>query len=161
VIIFVLELNRVQEIVNQLSSSQDFWAVLTCKAECYNEFNAEIVLQDLVNHPQLWKGFIFSHSIFAPDPKGISLGQLIDNLMNIAKLPANRWGGDTLYILAENEALTVSRLLDLGKIWQASEVMIRDGTSEIGEWTMARTINRRLKRAMFDEDLDAIILKYW
>jgi len=64
---------------------------------------------------------------------------------------------DTLYLLTQNQDVTVSKLLDLGKKWRADVVEVCDASDQQLEW--------RLKKALWSSDFpnrtDAVIISYW
>ena len=89
----------------------------------------------MIKNYTLWASFLFTKPIFAPDENGLSFSGLIDTLLAMANYrpmpPENiiyfvSYPADTLYILTENQATTVSSLLDFGKKWRADVVDIID-----------------------------------
>jgi hypothetical protein len=84
------------------------------------------------------------------------------NVSSSSSSPTN-----TLYILAENQDLTVSQLLDFGKKWRADEVSICDGNSieQEEDWEFRDYVSLRLRGGLWSEnfkrDRDAAIVSYW
>ena len=71
----MLELNTIQSIA-QSYSPQELFAALVWQRR-FNEFDGQEVVTDLANHSNLWKSFLFTKPIYAPDKDGLSFCGLI------------------------------------------------------------------------------------
>jgi hypothetical protein len=169
----MLNLDKIQTIA-ETYSPQELFATLVYQRR-FNEFNGEEVITDLAANPHLWQSFVFSKPIYAPDKSGLSFNGVVETLLAMANyrpMPAASiihfipYPADTLYILAENQDLTVSQLLDFGKKWRADEVSICDGNSiEEEDWEFRDYVSLRLQGGLWGEnfkrDRDAAIVSYW
>lgn len=122
----------------------------------------------------IWKSFLFTKPLYAPDKDGLSFCGLIDMLLamaNYRQMPASSmlhfipYPADTLYVLALNQDLVVAQLMELGKKWRADSVDICDGASKDEEWEFREYTSLRLKRALwgdgFKREREAVIICYW
>jgi hypothetical protein len=168
----MLDLGKIQSIA-QSYSPQELFAALVWQRQ-FNQFDGEQVIADLSNHTDLWASFLFTKPIFAPDEKGLSFGGVVDTLLAMANyrpMPDSSiihfvaYPADTLYILAENQDVKVSQLLDLGKKWQADSVEVSDGTNEDYSYQLKRRLRYRFEGALWGEDTqqdrDAVVVSYW
>jgi hypothetical protein len=170
----MLNLNAIQ-LIAQSYSPQDLFAALVWQRQ-FNEFDGQEVITDLSQHPDLWKSFLFTKPIYAPDKDGLSFNGVIETLLAMANyrpMPESSiihfipYPADTLYILAENQDVVVAQLMDLGKKWRADSVEVCDGhhADETEDWEFRDYIFIRLRNALWGEDLkrnrDAVILSYW
>lgn len=168
----MLDLAKIKYIA-QSYSPQELFAALVWQRR-FNQFNGEEVITDLSNHSDLWASFLFTKPIFAPDEDGLSFGGVLDTLLAMANyrpMPSSSiihfvaYPADTLYILAENQDITVSQLMDLGKKWRADSVDVTDGTNEDYGWRLQRRLRTRLEGSLFGESMqqnrDAVIISYW
>jgi hypothetical protein len=168
----MLDLTKIQSIA-QTYSPQELFAAMIWQRQ-FNEFDGQIVITDLSNHPDLWESFLFSKPIYASDPDGLSFSGVIDTLLAMANyrpVPSESiihfiaYPADTLYILSENQDTKVSQLLDLGKKWQADSVEITDGTNSDYSYRLQRRLRSRLLEGL-DLDTtrtacDAVVVSYW
>ena len=117
---------------------------------------------------------MFTKPIYAPDKDGLSFSGLLDTLLAMANyrpMPETStihfipYPADTLYILTENQDLTVAQLMDLGKKWRADSVDVCDGSDENGSWEFRDYVSIRLRKSLWSEDFrrdrDAVIISYW
>lgn len=166
----MLDLAKIQFIA-QSYSPQEIIAALVWQRQ-FNEFDGEEVITDLANHPNLWKSFLFTKPIYAPDKNGLSFNGVLDTLLAMANyrpMPETStihfipYPADTLYVLAENQDLIVAQLIDLGKKWRADSVDVCDGSSEDEDWKFRDYVSIRLRGALWGEDFrrDAVIISYW
>ena len=160
----MLDVNQIQSIA-QSYSPQELFAALVWQRR-FNQFDGQQVIHDLCVHQGLWASFLFTKPIFSPDEDGLSFGGLVDTLLAMANyrpMPETSiihfipYPADTLYLLTQNQDVTVSKLLDLGKKWQADVVEVCDASDQQLEW--------RLKKALWSPDFpnrtDAVIISYW
>jgi hypothetical protein len=133
----MLDTNKIQAIA-QSYSPQELFAALVWQRQ-FNQFDGPEVITDLANHPDLWKSFVFTKPIYAPDQDGLSFNGVVETLLAMANyrpMPETSvihfipYPADTLYVLAENQDVIVAQLMDLGKKWRADVVDICDGSSE-------------------------------
>lgn len=168
----MLELERIQ-LLAQSYSPQELFAALVWQRR-FNKFDGQEVIADLTNHHYLWKSFLFTKPIYAPDKDGLSFNGVLETLLAIANyrpMPETSmihfipYPADTLYVLAENQDMIVARLVDLGKKWRADSVDVCDGSSEEEDWEFRDYVSIRLRRALWGEgfkrDRDAVIISYW
>ena len=163
---------RIQSVA-QSYSPQELFAALVWQRQI-NEFNGEEVITDLANQPNLWKSFLFTKPIYAPDKNGLSFNGVLETLLAMANyrpMPETSmlhfipYPADTLYVLAENQDMIVAQLIDLGKKWRADSVDVCDGSNEDEDWKIRDYILICLRRALWGEDFkqnrDAVIISYW
>lgn len=90
----------------------------------FNSFDGPEVIADLAKHANLWKSFVFTKPVYAPDKDGLSFNGVLDTLLAMANykpVPESnivsfvRYPADPLCLLAENGDIIVSQLFDLGK----------------------------------------------
>jgi len=168
----MLDLNRIQSIA-QSYSPQELFAALVWQRQ-FNKFDGQEVIQDLAGQPNLWKSFLFTKPIYAPDKDGLSFNGVLETLFAMANyrpMPESSiihfipYPADTLYVLAENQDLIVAELMDLGKKWQADVVDVCDGTPEAEDWEFRDYVAIRLRKALwgedFQQDRDAVVISYW
>ena len=168
----ILDVDKIQLIATS-NSPQELVAALVWQRQ-FNEFDGQEVITDLANHPDLWKSFLFTKPIYAPDKDGLSFNGVIDTLLAMANyrpMPATSvihfvpYPADTLYVLTENQDLIVAQLMDLGKKWRADVVDVSDGASEEEDWEFRDYVSMRLRRALWGEDFkrdrDAVVISYW
>jgi hypothetical protein len=169
----MLDINKIRSIADSYSP-QELFAALVYQRQ-FNEFNGEQVIADLANYPNLWKSFLFTKPIYAPDRNGMSFNGLLDTLLamaNYRSMPASSiihfiaYPADTLYILTENQDSIVAQLIDFGKKWKADSVDVCDGRSEDEEWQFRDYVSLRLQRALWNDtdierDRDAVVISYW
>lgn len=168
----MLDLAKIQSIA-QSYSPQELFAALVWQRR-FNEFDGEEVITDLANHPNLWKSFLFTKPIYAPDKNGLSFNGVLETLLAMANyrpMPETSmihfipYPADTLYVLAENQDLIVAQLIDLGKKWRADAVDVCDGSNEDEDWEFRDYVSIRLRGALWGEDLrrdcDAVVISYW
>lgn len=65
----MLELEGIQSLA-QSYSPQELFAALVWQRR-FNEFDEQEVITDLTNHHHLWKRFLFTKPIYAPDQRWI------------------------------------------------------------------------------------------
>lgn len=168
----MLDLNKIQSIAQSYSPQQLFAALVWQRQ--FNSFDGKEVITDLANYPNLWKSFLFTKPIYAPDKDGLSFNGLLDTLLAMANyrpMPETSmihfisYPADTLYILTENQDITVAQLMDLGKKWRADSVDVCDGSDENEDWEFRDYVSIRLRKALWSEDFrrerDAVIISYW
>jgi hypothetical protein len=170
----MLNLDTIQTIA-QSHSPQELIAAMVWQRR-FNEFDGPEVITDLIQHPALWRSFLFSKPIYAPDKHGLSFNGVLETLLAMANyrpMPESSiihfipYPADTLYLLTENQDMIVSQLLDFGKKWRADEVNICDGSPEPEEedWEFRDYIALRLKKGLWGEgfkrDRDAVVISYW
>jgi hypothetical protein len=168
----MLDIDNIQGIA-QSYSPQELIAALVWQRR-FNEFDGQEVITDLAQHPELWRSFLFSKPIYAPDRNGLSFNGVVETLLAMANyrpMPDSSilhfipYPADALYVLAENQDVTVSRLLDFGKKWRADSVDICDGSPEEEEWEFRDYVALRLRGGLWGEDFkrdrDAIVICYW
>lgn len=170
----MLEIERIQSLA-QSYSPQELFAALVWQRR-FNEFDGQEVITDLSNHHHLWKSFLFTKPIYAPDKDGLSFNGVLETLLAMANyrpMPESSiihfvpYPADTLYVLAENQDTTVAQLMDLGKKWRADCVDVCDGTNaeETEDWDFRDYVSLRLRKALWSEDFkrdqDAVIISYW
>jgi hypothetical protein len=161
------------ELIAQSYSPQELFAALVWQRQ-FNQFDGQEVITDLIHQPALWKSFVFTKPIYAPDSGGLSFNGLLDTLLAMANyrpMPETSiihfipFPADTIYILAENQDVVVSQLLDLGKKWRADSVDVCDGSDKNEDWKFRDYVSIRLKEALWGEDSrqdkDAVIVSYW
>jgi hypothetical protein len=134
------------------------------------------VITDLVSHPHLWRSFLFFKPIYAPDKDGLSFNGVLDTLLAMANyrpMPETsmmhfiQYPADTLYILAENQDVLVTQLVDFGKKWRADAVEVCDGSrvDEENDWEFQDYVALRLRRSLWGEEIgkgkDAVLISYW
>lgn len=66
----MLDLAKIEQIA-QSYVPQELLAALVWQRR-FNEFDGQEVMTDLAHHPDLWKSFLFSKPIYAPDQHGLS-----------------------------------------------------------------------------------------
>ncbi|MBE9079173.1 hypothetical protein IQ241_18020 [Romeria aff. gracilis LEGE 07310] len=169
----MLDLSRIQTLA-QTYHAQEMMAALVWQRR-FNEFDGAEVITDLASSPELWESFLFTKPVYAPDPNGLSFNGVLETLLAMANyrpMPETsmiqffRYPADTLYLLAENQDITVSRLLDFGKKWRADEVSVCDGGPEDEEWEFRDYIQLRLRQALWSNDMrrrdrSAVVITYW
>ncbi len=168
----MLDLAKIQSIA-QSYSPQEIFAALVWQRR-FNQFDGEEVITDMSKHRDLWASFLFTKPIFAPDENGLSFGGVVDTLLAMANyrpmldssiIHFVAYPADTLYILAENQDVKVSRLLDLGKKWRADSVDVSDGTNEEYSFKLKRRLRTRYEGALWGQDTsqvsDAVVVSYW
>jgi hypothetical protein len=171
----MLDLAKIEQIA-QAYSPQELFAAMVWQRQ-FNEFDGQEVITDLAHHPDLWKSFLFTKPIYAPDKDGLSFNGVLETLLAMANyrpMPETsiihfvRYPADTLYVLAENQDIILSQLIDLGKKWRADSVDIYDGSSgesEEEDWEFREYVSLRLRRALWGEQFkrekDAVIVCYW
>lgn len=168
----MLDIAKIEQIAHSYVP-QELFAALVWQRR-FNEFDGQQVITDLAHHPDLWKSFLFTKPIYAPDKDGLSFNGVLDTLLAMANyrpMPETSmihfipYPADTLYILTENQDLIVAQLVELGKKWLADSVDVCDGSSEEEEWEFRDYVSIRLKRALWGEDFkrdrDAVIISYW
>lgn len=118
----MLDLTKIAAIA-QSYSPQELCAALVWQRQ-FNQFDGAEVITDLANHPDLWKSFLFTKPIYAPDQDGLSFNGVVDTLLAMANyrpMPEASiihfipYPADTLYVLSENQDVIVAQLMDLGK----------------------------------------------
>lgn len=92
-------------------------------------------------------------------------------MIDIAEFPANRWGGDTLFVLTLNQVERVTQLVDLGKKWQADVVNVFTAPAQVPEdqetedYWFQRFFLSRLNyysdRCDDEKPTGAVIVSYW
>ncbi len=72
---------------------------------------------------------------------------------------------DKLYILTENQATTVSSLLDFGKKWRADVVDIIDSINQEYAFRLQQSLKARYTETLMSENkpcqLDAVVISSW
>lgn len=166
----MLNLDNVQSIA-QSYTPQELFAALVWQRR-FNEFDGQEIITDLAAHPHLWRSFLFTKPIYAPDESGLSFCGVVETLLAMANyrpMPETSmvqfipYPADTLYVLSENQDLIVSQLMDLGKKWRADSVDVSDGSSEEEDWEFQSYVALRLRRGLRSKNLkrDAVILSFW
>jgi hypothetical protein len=170
----MLDADKIQAIA-QSYTAQELFAALVWQRQ-FNEFDGEEVIKDLAACSHLWKSFLFSKPIYAPDKHGLSFNGILETLLAMANyrpMPETSiihfvpYPADTLYILAENQDSIVSQLMDFGKKWKADAVDVCDGSNNNSQedWESRDYVSIRLRNALWGEDFkrdrDAVIISYW
>ena len=168
----MLDVSKIQSIA-QSYTPRELFAALVWQRQ-FNEFDGKEIIADLAQHPHLWKSFLFTKPIYAPDQDGLSFNGVLDTLLamaNYCPMPETSlihfvpYPADTLYILAENQDVIVSGLMDLGKKWRADSVEVCDGSREGEDWEFREYVSFRLRKALRGEGLrrehDAVIVAFW
>ena len=78
----MLDLAKIEQVA-QSYSPQELFAALVWQRQ-FNEFNGREIITDLAKYPQLWRSFLFTKPIYAPDKKGLSFCGVIDTLLAMA-----------------------------------------------------------------------------
>ena len=172
-----LDLEKVKRISENYTVQELFAALVWSRR--FNDFDGQQIMTDLVAHPELWRSFLFSKPIFAPDEHGLSFSGLVEALIALAEAnvvtPAPGWRyvpypADTLFVLTVNQEVTVSQLVDFGRKWQADEVNVLTAPSQAlvegseSSW-YERIVLSKLK--YYDDDYGAkqptgaAIVQYW
>lgn len=142
---------------------QEVFAAITWQRGQYERFDGQQIVTDLSNHSHLWQSFLFTTALYAPDPRGAGfLNLLIYTLIHMATFPLDQ-RSDTLYLVAENQDIIVSQLLDLGKRWEASTVHVYDGINGQEDWDRRDWLKRKLQGELFNrnqEECDGILIRY-
>lgn len=169
----MLDLEKIGAVA-ETYSPQELVAAMVWQRQ-FNEFDGKEVITDLSQNSNLWRSFLFTKPIYAPDKSGLSFCGVVDTLLAMANyrpMPETSmihfipYPADTLYILAENRDTVVAQLVELGKKWRADSVDICDGTNEEEEWKFQKYIQLRLEGALWGEkigdlDSDAAVISYW
>lgn len=169
----MLNLDTIQSVA-QSYSPQELIAAMVWQRR-FNEFDGPEVITDLAQHPTLWRSFLFSKPIYAPDKNGLSFSGVLETLLAMANyrpMPEASiihfipYPADTLYLLVENQDTIVAQLLEFGKKWRADEVDICDGSPEGEEdWKFREYVSLRLEGGLWGEgfkrDRDAVVISYW
>ena len=170
----MLDATRIQTLAESYSP-QEMMAAMVWQRR-FNEFDGPEVIADLAEHADLWKSFVFTKPVYAPDKDGMSFNGVLDTLLAMANyrpMPESsvihfvRYPADTLYLLAENQDIVVSQLLDLGKKWRADVVDVFDGGEQPEEedWEFRDYAEMRLRRGLWNTakegKRDAVIVSYW
>jgi len=159
----------------EANSPQELVAALVWQRQ-FNQFDGQEVITDLAQHHQLWKSFLFTKPVFAPDRDGLSLNGVLTTLLAVANyrpMPETSmihfvpYPADTLYVLTENQDVTVAQLVDLGQKWQADIVEVYDDNVVEGEenWEFREYFAWKLKGGLrgktFGDKYDAVLICYW
>lgn len=170
----MLDVNKVMAIA-QAYSPQELMAALVYQRR-FNQFDGTEVITDLAHHSELWKSFLFTKPVYAPDKHGLSFNGVVETLLAMANyrpMPETSiihfvpYPADTLYLLAENQDVIVSQLMDLGKKWRADEVSICEGSDidEAEDWEFRDYIALKLRGGLhgkiFGDKSDAALISYW
>ncbi|MEL6136494.1 MAG: hypothetical protein AAFR42_03660 [Cyanobacteria bacterium J06628_6] len=171
----MLDLERINHLAENYTV-QDMMAALVWQRR-FNEFDGPEVIADLARHPDLWRSFLFTKPIYAPDKHGLSFNGVLDTLLAMANYrPMHpdsvmhfiRYPADTLYLLAENQDVVVAQLVDLGKKWRADVVDVFDGSPREDEedWRFRQYAQLRLERGIWgkrpmSDECDAVLISYW
>lgn len=172
----MLDASRIQSLA-ETYSVQEMMAALVWQRR-FNEFDGPEVIADLIDHPDLWRSFLFTKPVYAPDKHGLSFNGVLETLLAIANyrpMPKEsmihfiRYPADTLYLIAENRDVVVSRLLDFGKKWRADIVDVFDGSEQPEEeedWEFRSYAELRLRKGLWGETIrgegrDAVLISYW
>jgi hypothetical protein len=170
----MLDVEKIEAIA-QASTPQELMAALVWQRR-FNRFDGSAVITDLAQQPYLWKSFVFTKPIFAPDRDGLSLNGVLETLLAMANyrpMPETSlmhfvpYPADTLYLLTENQDVTVAQLMDLGQKWQADSVDVYSGNVAEGQedWEFREYFAMRLKGGLRGKTLgdkfDAVLICYW
>ncbi|PZV15789.1 MAG: hypothetical protein DCF21_11325 [Leptolyngbya sp.] len=170
----MLDVSKIEALA-QANTPQELMAALVWQRR-FNEFDGPEVMTDLAQQPHLWKSFLFTKPVYAPDRDGLSLNGVLETLLAMANyrpMPETSmihfvpYPADTLYLLAENQDVTVAQLMDLGKKWRADVVDIYGGNVPEGEddWEFREYFAMRLKSGLrgktFGDKFDAVLICYW
>ena len=164
----ILDIDKIQSIA-QLYSPQELFASLVWQRQ-FNDFNGKEVIIDLSKHPDLWASFVFTNPIFTADKDGLSFSGLVETLLAMANyrpvLPESivhyvPYPADTLYILAQNQDLVVSQLMDLGKKWKADSVAVIDHNNPDCFWSLKNRLEKAFFNRLEESCQDAVIISYW
>ena len=168
-------LDRIQFLA-QSYCPQEMFAALVWQRR-FNEFNGKQVITDLYNNRDLWHSFLFGKGIYPKDSESLSFTLMLDILLamaNWSSMPEksftrfSRYPGDNLYVLAKNESSLVSKLIDLGKKWNADSVDIADHNNE----EYGKYIELKLRKCLIEPDKtqlnppsydckDGVVVIYW
>ena len=168
-------LARIKSIA-QSCTPQEMFAALVWQRR-FNNFNGEQIVTDLYDNPSLWHSFLFSKGIYAKDSESLSFTSMVDTLLAMANwrpMPEMSpirfvaFPADNLYVLAENESMLVSKLIDLGKKWQADSVeVVERNNEEYGNYIglklrecLIEPHKTRLNQPNCDR-YDGVVLIYW
>ena len=69
--------------IAQDNTPQELMAALVWQRR-FNEFDGPEVITDLAQQPHLWKSFLFTKPIYAPDRDGLSLNGVLETLLAMA-----------------------------------------------------------------------------
>lgn len=170
----MLDVSLVQTLAEGYSPQEMMAAMMWQRR--FNNFDGPEVIVDLARHADLWKSFVFTKPVYAPDKDGLSFNGVLDTLLAMANYrPTSessvvsfvRYPADTLYLLAENRDIVVSQLLDLGKKWRADEVDVFDDGEQAEEedWEFRDYAAMRLRRGLWrvseEGERSAVLVSYW
>lgn len=170
-----IKLARIKSIADSYTPQEMFAALVWQRR--FNDFDGEQIITDLYNNSDLWRSFLFAQGIYAKDSESLSFTSMINTLLAMANwrpMPETsfirfiRYPADYLYVLTENESVTVSKLIDLGKKWQADSVEIVDRSNkEYGkyvEWKLRECLIKphltQLNQPNCDRT-DGVVIVYW
>ena len=168
----MLDPKRIQNLVESYSVQEMFAAMIYQRQ--FNEFDGREVVSDLTLYDDLWRSFVFSRPVYLDDKYGLSFAALIEVLLIMGNrkptiqttLPQEFvYPGDTLFVLARNEDLIVSRLMDLGKKWRASEVYVYDAQAREFDAELQQRLYYKLRNCLWgekdDDQHDAVVISFW
>lgn len=170
----MLDVDKVAAVA-QSHSPQELIAALVWQRR-FNEFDGQEVITDLAQHPELWKSFLFTKPVYAPDKDGLSFNGILETLLAMANyrpMPETSmlhfvpYPADTLYVLTGNQDVLVAQLMDLGKKWRADVVDICDGSDleDEEDWEFRDYVALRLRGGLwgktFGDKRDAVVISFW
>ncbi len=170
----MLDVEKIQQLAASCSP-QELMATLVWQRR-FNLFDGPEVITDLTRHQDLWRSFLFSKPVYAPDKKGLSFNGVLETLLAMANyrpMPEESiiqfvlYPADTLYVLAENQDVIVAQLMDLGKKWRADVVEVFDGgkADSDEDWKFREYAALRLQEGLWgnagEGDRDAVMVSYW
>ena len=168
----MLDVEKVAAIADA-NSPQELVAALVWQRR-FNRFDGREVITDLAQHRQLWKSFLFTKPVFAPDRDGLSLNGVLATLLAMANyrpMPETSmihfvpYPADTLYVPSENQDVTVAQLVDLGQKWRADIVEVYYDNVVEGEegWEFREyfaKVKSDLQSKTFGDKSDAVLICY-
>lgn len=172
----MLDANKIQNIATSYSP-QELLSALVWQRR-FNEFDGKEVITDLSHNLDLWHSFFFGKAIYAPtDEGGLSFANLVTTLLALAgdrprpetsMIQFVPYPADTLYVLAENQEILVTQLIDLGKKWRTDSVEVIDRHSEEygchTQFRLSEGLAKKEKSPLNQSNLereDAVVVVYW
>lgn len=163
----MLDLDNVSQIASY--STQEIIAALIWQRR-FNHFDGEVVVKDLAKYSAFWSSFVFTRPVYIPDATGLGMRNLVEILRQMAQTQQrssfdNSYLADTLYVLARQDAATITQLLSLGKKWQADSVELIDSERTTYSRRLQQQLARRLKRSLLvgsdRQKVDGVVICFW
>jgi len=135
-----LDLTKIEGIAKTYTVQELFAALVWSRR--FNDFDGQEVITDLAAHPELWRSFLFTKPLFAPDKNGLGFSGFVEALIDLANSrnvvppPGCRYipyTADTLFVLTLNQVELVTQLVDFGKKWQADVVNVLTAPAQVPE----------------------------